>query len=216
MPHLFYMQKYKVFINDKWIFFGVYKKEQFSEYEKYDVLDANYDLIFNLSEMIKNGSFDRNIVVNLSEEGTPVFDYFLSRFLVLEAAGGIVHHISDAFLMIKRFGVWDFPKGKIEKGETTTEAALREVEEETGVKELRIIQDFPIVFHIYRHARQWIVKKTFWFYMESDFKGKPEPQKEEDILEAAWIPKAQLPHYLSQSYDSLRELIKDSGLLDKP
>lgn len=208
------MQKYKVFINDKWIFFGEYKDDQFSDNEEYDVLNTSFDLAFNLSEMIKNGSFDRNIVLNQVADNQLIFDYFLQQFLVIEAAGGIVQNSSNSYLMIKRFGLWDFPKGKIEKGEQIKEAALREVQEETGVNNLEVLKELPTVFHIYRHGRKWIVKKTFWFLMQTNFTGKLEPQTEEEIIDAIWVPKADMTNYLDLSYGSLKEFIKDTGLLE--
>src|SRR5690554_3080550 len=51
----------------------------------------------------------------------------------LEAAGGVVQNPNKDFLMIYRFGKWDLPKGKVENGETTESAAIREVMEECGI-----------------------------------------------------------------------------------
>ncbi len=206
------MQKYKVFINDKWIFFGEFIKSQYSEDEEYEVLDASEHLIFNMAGMIKTGNFDRNIVLNQTSDAKKSFDYFLKQFFVLEAAGGIVRHSNNAFLMIKRFGFWDFPKGKIEKGESKKEAALREVQEETGIKNIKIIRKLPTKYHIYSYENKWTVKKTFWYLMSSDFNGKLKPQIEEDIREAVWVPEAELANYLALTYNSLKELVKDSML----
>lgn len=207
------MQKYKVFINDNWIFFGELNKNQFAENEEYDVMEASDFLISGIAEMIKAGNFDRNIVLYQTTNTKEPFNLFLSHFLVLHAAGGIVQNSNEAFLMINRFGVWDFPKGKIEKGEGKKEAALREVEEETGVQNLEIIRELPSVYHIYRFGYQWIVKRTNWFLMRSNFIGVLNPQKEEDILEAVWVPKAELTQYISNTYGNLKELVKESGII---
>ena len=43
---------------------------------------------------------------------------------------------------MKRLGKWDLPKGKLDKGETIEECALREIEEETGAKGLSIVSSF--------------------------------------------------------------------------
>lgn len=209
----FRMQKYKVFINDKWIFFGEFLGDQSAENEEYDVLNCNEQLVSNMAKRIKAGNFDRNIVLNQSVNIDQSFDFFLKQFLVLEAAGGIVRHSDEKYLMIKRFGVWDFPKGKIEKNESKATAALREVEEETGVKNLQISRELPALNHIYRYGHQWIVKRTYWFLMHSDFDGHLKPQKEEDILEAIWIPENQLCDYLENAYASLKELVKESAII---
>ncbi|MCD6091054.1 MAG: NUDIX domain-containing protein [Bacteroidales bacterium] len=206
------MQKYKVFINERWIFFGEFIENQFVENEEYDVLNISNQLIFNFAEMIKSGSFTRNIVLHQRGNVKESFTEFLNQFLVLEAAGGLVQNSKNAFLMIKRFGVWDFPKGKIEKRESIKEAALREVQEETAVANLSIVRKLPTTFHIYRYGNQWIVKRTYWFLMKSDFTDRLKPQQEEDILEAVWVPKKDLTNHLADSYGTLKELVKESKL----
>src|SRR5438552_3388516 len=57
---------------------------------------------------------------------------------LIEAAGGIVKNTDGAYLFIYRLDKWDLPKGKIEKGEKTKEAAVREVEEECGITVTRL------------------------------------------------------------------------------
>src|SRR6056300_550024 len=52
-------------------------------------------------------------------------------------------NINDETLFIYRRNKWDLPKGKMDKGETIDQTALREVKEETGIKNLSII-DFKI------------------------------------------------------------------------
>lgn len=207
------MQKYKVFINDKWIFFGEFAEGQYPENEDYKVLDVSDRLIFNFAEMIKAGTFDGNIILKGNSDIMDSFNLFLKQFVVIEAAGGIVQNSSGAYLLIKRFTVWDFPKGKIEKGERKAEAALREVQEETRVENLQIHKELQTVYHIYRFGRDWIVKKTFWFLMYSDFQGALKPQKEESIMEAIWAPKAEIANFLSDTYASLKELAISSGIL---
>lgn len=207
------MQKYKVFINDMWIFFGEFNRLENAENEEYEVLNASEDSIFNLAEMIKKGSFDQNIVLRPTNEVFDTFGFFLKQFLVLDAAGGIVQHTDNSFLMIKRFGFWDFPKGKVEDKEANEEAAIREVEEETGVEGLKIIRELPTAYHIYRYGHQWIVKRTFWYFMQSDYKGKLIPQQEEDILEALWVPEDNIRNYLKHTYSSLQYLFKHSAII---
>ena len=52
----------------------------------------------------------------------------------VRAAGGIVTAPDGTMLLILRNGRWDLAKGKVEPGETLLQAALREVQEETGIK----------------------------------------------------------------------------------
>lgn len=201
------MQMYKVFINDKWIFFNENQEAQFADNEEYELLACNYDLIFNLSVMIKTGNYDRNIVLSSSKQIPDSFDYFLKQFTVLEAAGGIVYNTANNYLMIKRFGIYDFPKGKIEKDENKSEAALREVTEETGVEKLKIMEVLPETYHIYRFGKDWLIKKTYWFLMHTQYNGLLIPQTEESIEEVIWVSKKELLHYMANSYGSLKELV---------
>jgi 8-oxo-dGTP pyrophosphatase MutT (NUDIX family) len=55
-----------------------------------------------------------------------VFEEFKACFKVIEAGGGLVLNSKGEFLVIYRNGIWDLPKGKLEKGEDFQTAALRE------------------------------------------------------------------------------------------
>ena len=66
------------------------------------------------------------------------FNTFCRNFITIYAAGGIVYNNSQQILMIFRNNFWDLPKGKLELNEKIEDCAIREVEEETGVKELII------------------------------------------------------------------------------
>ena len=63
---------------------------------------------------------------------------FFKHFTHIEAAGGIVENEKKELLFIYRLGKWDLPKGKVEKGESIAETAVREVEEETGATNLKL------------------------------------------------------------------------------
>jgi len=52
----------------------------------------------------------------------------------------------DRFLILRHnAGHWSFPKGHKEEGETSVEAALRELEEESGIKEIEFAKDTPVI-----------------------------------------------------------------------
>ena len=53
----------------------------------------------------------------------------------IDAAGGVVVRDGRVLLVHRpRYDDWSFPKGKLDAGESFEDAALREVEEETGVR----------------------------------------------------------------------------------
>ena len=66
------------------------------------------------------------------------FDEFIKNRKFIHAAGGLVQNTNGDFLFMERNNTLDLPKGKLEKGESDEEGALREVEEETGVLSSKI------------------------------------------------------------------------------
>jgi len=107
------------------------------------------------------------------------------------AAGGgyVVRHTGQGVevLLIFRRGVWDLPKGKLDKRESREEGALREVEEEVGAKELRIVRALGTTIHDYYQGSRYIVKTTHWFEMATPTLEFV-PQTEEGIQEVRWWP----------------------------
>ncbi len=61
-------------------------------------------------------------------------------------------------------GHWDLPKGKIEKGESKEQAALRELKEETGL-ETDIIEGFGEHYYYYFKQDGDLMKKTVYFFI---------------------------------------------------
>ncbi len=110
----------------------------------------------------------------------------------VRAAGGVVvkntHRQSSKVLLIKRRGFWDLPKGKIDQGESNGQAAIREVEEETGLKQISILNFLCETYHEYVERNQKIGKTTYWFSIACK---NPEseliPQTEEEITEVRWV-----------------------------
>ena len=134
------------------------------------------------------------------------FDKFASAYTIIEAAGGIVMNGEQEVLMIYRRGKWDFPKGKVEENESVYIAAVREVVEETGIKEISITGELPSTFHTYIENGVSILKQTYWYDMVSWGATKPTPQTEEDITEVKWVPFEQVAELLAGSYPSLFDL----------
>ena len=142
------------------------------------------------------------------------FKNMFQSFEHIMAAGGIVKN-SGKILLINRFGYWDLPKGKLEIGENPSECAMREVQEECGLNnDLSIIQELNPTYHVYEYGSQSILKKTYWFKMESTYSGKLTPQEEEDIIDCRWVPIEELGKYMVSAYPLIANLLKDF-ILDK-
>lgn len=133
---------------------------------------------------------------------------FQSLFNYIAASGGLVENDKGELLFIKRLGKWDLPKGKVESGEEINTAAVREVEEECGITNLKISKPLPSTFHMYVLKGEIIFKETFWFAMQTDFQKELTPQTEEDITEVRWVNPKKMDEQLKNTYPSIRELLE--------
>lgn len=134
--------------------------------------------------------------------------YFLNMFKLIEAAGGLVRNLkTNHFLFIFRNKKWDLPKGRINKNEEVQKAAIREVEEETGVENLSITKPLNTTFHIFKKNRKYRLKKTFWYLMETDYNGELTPETKEGIEKAIWIEKKLIVSLRSEMYHNINLVI---------
>ncbi len=133
-------------------------------------------------------------------------------FKIIQAGGGLVTNSEQKILMIFRRGKWDLPKGKLDKGETIDECALREVAEETGIGELVIGDKLCETWHLYNEKSKNLVKHTTWFKMSSTDTKKLVPQAEEDIHEVLWADPNHLHPYVSNTYKAIRDVLAHAGL----
>ncbi|OGE84979.1 MAG: hypothetical protein A3J48_00590 [Candidatus Doudnabacteria bacterium RIFCSPHIGHO2_02_FULL_46_11] len=110
------------------------------------------------------------------------------------SAGGVVFKKNDGLevLLIQpedttRPKGWSLPKGKIEKEEKAEAAALREVQEETGI-EAEIVQKIDDIGYFFKD--KWgdgvLVKKKVTYYLMNYVSGEPEKQAGETSA-AAWL-----------------------------
>ena len=134
-----------------------------------------------------------------------MFNDLMAFFNLMEAAGGLVVNPQQEYLFIRRFGIWDLPKGKMKINEVPEEAAIREVDEETGIGGLHIRKKLSATYHIYPYKDAFVLKKTYWYLMFSEDNGKLIPQLEEDITEAVWLDKKNSRMAIASSYRSLSE-----------
>lgn len=131
------------------------------------------------------------------------------RMRWVRAAGCVVHDDAGNMLLILRNGRWDLPKGKVEPGETLLQAALREVEEETGIAPLPTTRyPLPIkTYHTFNLYGGWHLKQTSWFdaYVAGR-KPVGKPQDEEGITEVVWVTPDEWYRRLQGSYGTLKIL----------
>jgi 8-oxo-dGTP pyrophosphatase MutT (NUDIX family) len=134
---------------------------------------------------------------------------------IIKAGGGIVTNKHGDLLMIFRRGKWDLPKGKLDKGESIEECALREVTEETGVLNLRLGLLVAVTQHEYfdKYLNQDIIKETYWFRMTVEGVPKLIPQTEEDITAIEWTKASEIAARLEESFDTIKSVMQKSELV---
>lgn len=139
---------------------------------------------------------------------------FQSCFKVLEAAGGFVQNAQGELLVFYRRGSWDMPKGKIDPGETPEQAAVREVQEETGLVNLEPGEFLTHTYHTYELKGARILKITWWYRMKTT-DHQLVPQTEEDIEEIRWVEPGTWLASGPVVYPNIREVIEKGVARDE-
>jgi 8-oxo-dGTP pyrophosphatase MutT (NUDIX family) len=93
------------------------------------------------------------------------------------SAGAVLHIIEENFgikylILNYSYGHWDFPKGNIEIGETEIETIKREVMEETGIDDIKLIEGFRQQISYRYRKKSKIVNKTVIYYLAETTSNK--------------------------------------------
>ncbi len=134
---------------------------------------------------------------------------FCSSYREIAAAGGVVTDEEGRVLWIQRNDKWDLPKGKLEAGESLEEAAVREVEEETGISDLTITGEAYTTFHTFESEGVVYLKSTFWYPMKHKGSGtKGVPQAIEGISEVCWLGQPFTESTLRNTFGSIKTVLE--------
>jgi 8-oxo-dGTP pyrophosphatase MutT (NUDIX family) len=129
-----------------------------------------------------------------------------NEFTFITAAGGLVLNENNDSLLIFRRGKWDLPKGKLDEGETVDACALREVEEETGIKDTIIERFLTNTYHFYTENNVSICKETYWYLMHSPGVQNLVPQIEEQITAIKWSEVAFVEQILPDTFPMIKDV----------
>lgn len=133
---------------------------------------------------------------------------FFKKFTLVQAAGGLVKNEEEEILLIFRRGKWDLPKGKLDKGESLEECAVREVEEETGLKKIKLVAPLITTYHTYHEGTKFILKESHWYTMKAKSGQQLTPQTAEDIQEIKWINGKELKPYIKNAFPSIIDVLQ--------
>lgn len=211
----------KIFINNTAVYLLERKDKQLidKKYPEENITHVKFSGKESLLLLIERAEKDKkeSAVLLEHENADELFNIFKSFYKSISAAGGVVKNQNSEMLMIFRRGKWDLPKGKVEKHESAIEAAVREVQEETGLKKVKadnLIYFYPwhqlCTYHTYFISDKRILKDTQWFSMQCADTSLPHPQVEEEITKAEWVPQNKIPDLMKNTYGSIVDVIKYS------
>ncbi len=202
---------YKVFVDHKPVIFIESKDEE----KKHPSIQANEIVSFPIEIRLllkKEVRLDCPLQI-ICDDPELQFKRIFKHFIKIKAAGGLVQR-KETFLLIKRKGLWDIPKGKINKREPKRDAAIREVMEECGIHGHTITDKLVVTYHTMKYKGRWALKKTHWYMMKYKGPGNVSPQYDEGITKVKWMSEAYMLGIRGRTYGSINEVL-DSYLAHK-
>ena len=191
----------KIFVGDKPIVLTT-KVEKETDFK--NLMIDSVDII-RVLQLLKKNKYKSVRLVGSNED--ELLESFLKLLPNVIAGGGKVFNSKGHILFIYRNGKWDLPKGKAEANETIDQTALREVEEETGIRDLSICKPLEITYHIFKRNNKILLKKTYWFEMYSSYEGDFKPQEKEGITKVKWIDPKKLKKVKKNIYANIDQLL---------
>ncbi len=200
---------FNIYLNDKLLIVADALPEGLKNYQELSVEKADLKMIYKLT----SGSTEKTFLL-LSKNAKATLRKLSKTVRLIEAAGGLVKNERKEYLVIFRNGIWDLPKGKIEEGEKTRKAAVREVEEECGIRVKKAGRKICKTYHVYMQRNEELaLKKTHWYRMKAEGQEKLKPQKEEGITKACWFTREKFTILTKNTYPSIVDVLNNMGLL---
>ncbi len=163
--------------------------------------------LMNYVDLIEKSAKIDSVTI-FSDDLQTLFADYQSKYKIIEAAGGLVFNDAAQSLFIFRRGSWDLPKGKVDEGESLEHAAVREVQEETGLQQIILQEKLVETYHTYRsESKKRVLKRTHWYKMRTS-DTQLIPQTEEDIEKAVWITLEDFYEGGYQAYKNILEVVR--------
>lgn len=193
---------YKVFVNE----LPLILTNNLSETANGEYFPLNEGSIQEAIKALKKKKLSEAYIYHPNHE--EILKKFTEKIPLTIAAGGVVTNPKGKVLFIYRNDKWDLPKGKLDKGESIEDCAIREVMEETGVMGLRIENFLKTTYHIYKNSGTYTLKEVHWFAMRTEFAGKLRPEKKENIVKCKWKGPKKIQKALQNSYTNIKILFE--------
>ena len=160
----------------------------------------------NRDKILKILETHNSVSVVAADPGA-AFGAFAAGFVPVEAAGGVVVNDRGEWLMIRRNGRWDLPKGHLEAGESLAACAEREIAEETGIA-ARVERPLCETLHAYYFPKtaRWELKRTHWYELHASGCAGLTPQTEEGIERVSWCAPAEREEHLRDAFPTIRRV----------
>ena len=205
-------QKYRIYINEKVILITESEPKKAEHYQKIDSETFDLKIIYTWILARKSEFF-----YVLCKDAKAFIKQVKQSVTTIEAAGGLVKNENKDLLFIYRNDKWDLPKGKMEKGETVKQAAVREVEEECSITVSKLGKKICKTYHVYISKGEVVLKKTHWYKMKCSGQNKLKPQKEEGITDVRWFKPNDIEAILANTFPSIMDVLAAVDLIkDKP
>jgi 8-oxo-(d)GTP phosphatase len=193
---------YKVFVNG----LPLILTNKLSETANGAYFLLNKDSIAAAIKSLKKNKLDSAFIYHPNHE--EILKKFTQEIPLIVAAGGVVTNAEGKVLFIYRNDKWDLPKGKLDKGESIEDCAIREVMEETGVKDLRLENFLRTTYHVFTNNGANTLKQVHWYAMRTEYTGRLKPEKKEGIVKVKWKGPLKIQKALQNSYPNIKTLFE--------
>jgi ADP-ribose pyrophosphatase YjhB (NUDIX family) len=96
----------------------------------------------------------------------------------------------------------------LDNNEKLEDCAVREVQEETGLKNVELRSPLTVTYHTYHEGTKNILKESHWFLMKASSNQTLAPQTEEDIFDIKWVHEGEIRSYLSRAFPLISDIME--------
>jgi 8-oxo-dGTP pyrophosphatase MutT (NUDIX family) len=204
----------KIYFNDKPLFLCDEMTDEIRAYAHHDdavlIDEYSHPAVNAIIHEMRRESVHAGIFLH-SDLGT-LKKAIWRKFKLVQAGGGLVHNGNEQYLFMLRRGKWDLPKGKLDRGETLEQCAIREVGEETGLKQVQLNGPLVVTWHTYDESGHHILKETHWYRMTVSADQATTPQQEEQITQLIWADRSRFGELLKNTFPSIVDVLRAAGL----